>query len=84
MKKRNGFVSNSSSSSFTTNSADCAWCSGVAADVACSVIHDGLCFCSMECFNKYIEEKDGAKEKKKKKEEEPIVEVARFELMEFD
>lgn len=83
MKKRNGFVSNSSSSSFTVNSADCAWCSGPAPDVACSVIHDGLYFCSMECFNEYIEEKNGEKKKKKKKEE-PLVEIARFELMEFD
>ncbi len=82
MKKRNGFVSNSSSSSFTVTSADCAWCSGVGVETAYTVIYDGLCFCSMECYNKHIEEKN--EWEKKGKKEEPVVEVARFELMDFE
>ncbi len=85
MKKRNGFVSNSSSSSFTVSisSVDCSWCACVQEDCETPIIYDSLFFCSMDCLNKYLE--IGKRlEAKESVVEEPVVEVARFELMDFE
>jgi hypothetical protein len=89
MKKRKGFVSNSSSSSFTV-SQKCDWCEqempgGNPFPVVSNVMH----FCSMECCNYHIAyqklhaDRLALKESKKTKPE-PFVEVERFELMDFE
>lgn len=92
MKKRLGFVSNSSSSSFTVVAQECDWCDmEMPNGNPFPVVSNGLRFCCIECCNYFIQyeqieaERVALEEEKKPKPEpEPLVEVERFELMDFD